>query len=295
MSKFEQRLRRFDGAVAVITGGASGLGRAMAENLARRGCEVILADRQHQLADEVACGIIASGGRAQAAELNVTDHQRFAEIIQTTKIRTGRLDYLFNNAGIAVGGEVSDITLEHWHSIINVNILGIANGVHAVYPLMQQQGYGHIINTASVAGLIPVPLLTAYAMTKHAVVGLSIALRTEGKPFGVQVSTLCPGLIRTPIISGGRYGEILTSTDVKNVAHVVEEYVRPYDVGLFADKAIRAVARNKAIIVVPSFWKLFWWPYRFSPTLALMISDFITAHARKELRKLAISENHSQV
>lgn len=294
MSETKQGLRSFDGAVAVITGGASGIGRALATSLARRGCDVVLADRQHELADEVARQIIADGGTAHAEELDVVSHQRFTEVIEAARTRTGRLDYLFNNAGIGVGGETSEMTLEHWHSIIDVNIRGVANGIHAAYPLMQNQGFGHIVNTASIAGLTPTPLLTAYTMTKHAVVGLSTSLRSEARAFGVRVSALCPGLIRTPIITGGKYGEFVSQTDSENIGTLLEKYIRPYDVDRFARKAIRAIARNQAIIVVPWIWRLSWWLYRCSPTLTLTLNNFTTAHARQAISTLPVSGSKPQ-
>ena len=286
MQKSAEGLRSFDGAVALITGGASGLGKALAFNLAKRGCEVVLADRQVDLANDVAAEITNQGGKAHVEELDVTDHERFAAVVQDTKSRTGRLDYLFNNAGIAVIGEAADMTIEQWHSIIDVNIRGVANGVHAVFPLMQEQGYGHIINTASMAGLAPTPMLTSYAMTKHSVVGLSTSLRVEGAASGVRVSALCPGLINTPIIKGGEYGSLLTKADKNSFSEKMQSGMKAHDVDQFAETTIRAVARNKPIIVVPFFWNIFWWGYRFSPRLSLMFMKFTTARMRRQLQEL---------
>ena len=104
----------------------------------------------------------------------------------------GRVDYLFNNAGVNLCAELRDTTLEDWDLLIDMNLRGVIHGVHAAYPIMREQGFGHIVNIASAAGLIPAAAEGAYAATKHAVVGLSSSLRIEAESFGVKVSVVCP-------------------------------------------------------------------------------------------------------
>jgi len=198
----DKKIRIFDGATAIVTGGASGIGRALAEELAKRGSEVVLADLQIELAEEVATEIHAAGGKAKAVKLNVTDFPAMEQLVQETVERTGRLDYIFNNAGIGIGGTVHHYGIEDWNYIIDVNFRGVINGVQAAYKIMMQQGFGHIINTASIAGIMPSPASVAYAATKHAVVGLSTSLRAEAAQLGIRVSVICPGVIRTPILEG---------------------------------------------------------------------------------------------
>ena len=206
----DRRLRTYQEAVAIITGGASGIGRALAEELSRRGAEVVLADRQIELAEEVAEGIREAGGMATAAEVDVTDFAAMQSLVQNTLATLGRLDYFFNNAGIGIGGEVRHYGIEDWHQILDVNLHGVVHGIQAAYPIMIQQGYGHIVNTASMAGLMPAPWSVSYAATKHAVVGLSTSLRIEAAALGVRISVLCPGVIDTPILqSAGKYGKML--------------------------------------------------------------------------------------
>ena len=118
----------------------------------------------------------------------------------------GALDVMFNNAGISIGGETEELTLDHWNSIIDVNIRGVVHGVHAAYPVMVRQGSGHIVNTASMGGLMAAGLLTSYVMTKHAVVGLSLALRSEAAAHGVGVTAVCPSAVDTPILDKGAVG-----------------------------------------------------------------------------------------
>jgi NAD(P)-dependent dehydrogenase (short-subunit alcohol dehydrogenase family) len=266
----DKTLRTYHQAAAVVTGAASGIGRALAEELAGRGSEVILADLQLEAAEEIASTIRTDGGKAQAFRLDVSDAAAVVSLLQDTAERTGRLDYLFNNAGIGIGGPIGLHTLEDWDRIIGVNLRGVIHGVHAAYPIMLKQGFGHIINTASMAGLMPSPGTVAYAATKNAVVGLSISLRAEVARAGIRVSVLCPGVVRTPMLEGGgKYGKVYPSAFAEQQRKMME-LLRPIPPNQFARKALDAIARNKVIVVVPSWFKLFWWTNRLSPALFML-------------------------
>jgi NAD(P)-dependent dehydrogenase (short-subunit alcohol dehydrogenase family) len=255
-------LRTYDGAVAIITGGASGIGRALAEALAERGATVVLADLQIELASEVAASLVAAGRKASAAEIDVTDFAAVDHLVRETAAAHGRLDYIFNNAGIGIGGEVRHYQIEDWTRVFDVNLHGVANGVQAAYPVMLKQGFGHIVNTASMAGLMPAPGTASYAAAKHAVVGLSTSLRIEAARFGVRISVICPGVIQTPILhGGGKFGKMLINIPRELEAQYWKA-LRPMPVDRFARKVLRAVAKNKPIIIVPARWKLVWWMNR---------------------------------
>jgi len=276
-------IRIFDGATAIVTGGASGIGRALAEELAKRGCEVVLADLQIELAEEVASKIHLSGGKAKAVKADVTDFPAMEHLIQETHKRTGRLDYIFNNAGIGIGGHVNQYSIEDWNQIIDVNLRGVINGIQAAYKMMIAQGFGHIINTASMAGLMPNPGNVNYATTKHAVVGLSKSLRVEAALMGVRVSVLCPGVIRTPILEkGGEYGKMLIEIPPEQLHRMWEKF-RPMSPNIFAKKVLNSVAKNKAIIIVPSWWKVFWWVDRLSPSLGMVLAQKSFQEMEKQL------------
>ena len=276
-------LRIFDGAVAIITGGASGIGRALSEALGRRGASVVLADRQAALTQEVAAGIRERGGQASAVELDVTDFTAVDQLVRATAQAQGRLDYMFNNAGIAIGGEVRVCHIEDWAAVLNVNLHGVVNGVQAAYPVMLSQGYGHIVNTASMAGLLPMPAAVSYATTKHAVVGLSKSLRVEAAPYGVRVSVLCPGFIRTPILYGGKYGKQLQPIPPEVQEKFIRQY-RPMDPAVFAEKVLDALARNKPLIIVPGWWRLLWWLSRLSPALEFSLAQRGYRSARRAMQ-----------
>jgi NAD(P)-dependent dehydrogenase (short-subunit alcohol dehydrogenase family) len=268
--------------VAIITGGASGIGRALGEELAHRGCEVVLADRQHALAQEVAKGIVDRGGRATAVELDVRSMPSFQAVADEVKGRAGRIDYLFNNAGIGVGGEMETYAPEDWDDVIDVNLRGVAYGIQAVYPTMRAQRSGHIINTASVAGLIPSPTEGSYTATKHAVVAMSRALRVEAEIHGVRVSVLCPGPIRTPILTGGVFGRINAEGLSKEAMLKMWENLRPIPPEELARQTLDAVARNEGIIVVPRWWKVFWYLDRLSTRLGERLSRAMLKRMRKD-------------
>ena len=266
-------IRIFDGATAIVTGGASGIGRALAEELAKRGCEVVLADLQIELAEKVASEIRASGGKAKAVKIDVTDFSAMEQLVQETFKRTGRLDYIFNNAGIVIGGYVNHYGIDDWNKIVDVNLLGVINGIQAAYKIMIAQGFGHIVNTASMAGLMSGPGNVAYTMTKHAVVGLSKSLRAEAAQMEVRVSVLCPGVVRTPILEGGgKYGKMLIDIPPEQIRRLLEK-LKPMSPNIFAKKVLNSVAKNKAIIIVPSWWTLFWWIDRLSPSLGIFLAQ----------------------
>jgi NAD(P)-dependent dehydrogenase (short-subunit alcohol dehydrogenase family) len=193
------------------------------------------------------------------------------------------LDYLFNNAGIVIGGGVNLYGIKDWNQVIDVNLRGVINGIQAAYKIMIAQGFGHIVNTASMAGLMHGPGNVAYTTTKHAVVGLSESLRIEAAEAGVRVSVICPGAVRTPILEGGgKFGKMLIDIPPEQVRRMWER-VRPMSPDIFAEKVLNSVAKNKAIIIVPSWWKLFWWINRLSPSLERFLALRRFQRIRKEL------------
>ena len=281
----DNKIRTFAGATAIVTGAATGIGRALAEELAKRGCEVVLADLQAALAKEVAAEIRTLGGKARAVRIDVTDFPAMKRLVKESVRRTGRLDYIFNNAGIAIGGGVHLYGIADWHKVIDVNIRGVINGVQAAYPVMLEQGFGHIVNTASMAGLMPGPGNTVYTMTKHGVVGLSLSLRGEAALMGVRVSVICPGVIQTPILEGGgRYGRMLIEIPPEEMRRLFER-LRPMPPHVFARKVLGAVAKNRAIIIYPRWWRVFWWINRLSPALGLSLAQ---RTFQRNLKKLGL-------
>lgn len=272
----------FKAKVAIVTGGASGIGRALCEELGQRGAEVIVTDINVAGARQVVSTIVTTGGRARAVYLDVSRAEDVQKLIDETASEHGRLDYMFNNAGIGIMGEMRDTSLEHWRRVIDVNLWGVIYGTTAAYSLMVRQGFGHIVNTASGAGLISVPTLASYTATKHAVVGLSTSLRPEAAGLGVRVSVVCPGVVQTGIFDAitllgvwredgpARMNAMLTRTPFKLMSATRA-----------ARAILRGVARNQAIIIFPFHARLLWWLYRLHPALLapgsrLMVKYFRT-------------------
>jgi len=254
------------GKIAFVTGGASGIGAALTAKLVDGGAEVWIADRQIGAAQELAQRLNSGGAKAHAIELDVRSYPSFERAVAEAVQQSGRIDYLFNNAGIAVGGEIDSYTLDDWNDVFDVNLHGVVHGIQAVYPIMIRQHSGHIVNTASMAGLVATPAQGSYTASKHAVVALSKVLRVEAERHGVQVSVFCPGAIRTPILAGGKYGRFNGISDEQLLKFW--EPFRPMAPEKFAERALRAVLRGDAIIVVPAWWKAFWYLERLSPALA---------------------------
>jgi NAD(P)-dependent dehydrogenase (short-subunit alcohol dehydrogenase family) len=261
----------FQGKVAVVTGAASGIGKALSGALARRGATVVLADIDEAgakaAADELAVG---PPGRASGVALDVTDADAVAALIERTAYDHGHLDLLFNNAGVGIVGEVRELSLAHWNRAIDVNLRGVVHGVVAAYPLMVRQGRGHIVNTASMAGLLPSPMLTPYGMTKHGVVGLSTSLRMEGAAHGVRVSVVCPGVIDTPLLDKGNPPDLPAVTTIPDARGLLTSTIgRAYPAAALAEDVLDGVARNRPIIVAPRHARVFWRLYRLSPRLVI--------------------------
>jgi NAD(P)-dependent dehydrogenase (short-subunit alcohol dehydrogenase family) len=251
----------FENAVAVVTGGASGIGRALAEELARRRAVVVIADIQHDAACQVAGAISDAGGRASAVYADVSRAEDVEGLVRDAVSRHSRIDLMFNNAGIGVNGGIHQLTLEHWRAAISTNLYGVVHGVAAAYPVMLRQRAGHIVNIASLAGLISAPGLAPYATTKGAVISLTRALRAEAAAYSVRASVVCPGFVDTAIFD--------SAIGVKvNKEELLQRLKLPLLPAHEAARAILAgVERNQAVIVFPASARVLWRLSRWAPRL----------------------------
>ena len=258
------------GSVAVVTGAAGGIGAALSRALARRGVTVVMTDIDAGRLAEAASGVPG----AEHERMDVRNAAEVRALIDDTHSRYGRLDYLFNNAGVGVGGEIRYLTADHWDRAIDVNIRGVLNGIAAAYPIMIRQGHGHIVNTASMAGLGPLPLVVPYATTKHAIVGLTRGLRMEAAPYGVRVSALCPTAVDTPMLDATNPADLPSlegawRPDLRRYFHRLVG--APYPPDRLAEDTLRAVQRNEGMIVVPFSGRLRWWGARSTPSIAEIV------------------------
>ncbi len=260
--------------VTVVTGAASGIGRALVEELCHRGAIVVASDCDVPELNEVVDALARTGSRVSALPLNVTDLQAFKAAIEEVLARYGRIDYLFNNAGVAVTGEAKDFSISDWKTVLDVNLMGVIHGVFAVYPVMVQQRFGHIVNVASVAGLVPIPCQISYVASKFGVVGLSYALRIEGADLGVKVTVVCPGKIETPLYQTSK----VIGFDRERLLSLVPKGITPKQC---ATIILSEVARNKSIVVVTGAAKLLGFVMRLHPDLALTLARGFTRRMRR--------------
>ncbi len=252
-------------AVCIVTGAGSGIGRALAKAMSKRGTRVIVTDIDFENAQFVAkeCGV-----NATPVQLDVRNADRVTEIVNEFFQKYGRLDFIFNNAGIGVAGETYEIPVALWDRIIDINLKGVLNGVLAAYPIMVKQGYGYIINTASLAGLGPAALMAPYSMTKHAVVGLSHSLRVEAAAYGVQVNVLCPSAIETPILDSMNPADLPSVPWTPDARRYLSNLAAPpYPVDKMAEDVMIAIEKNKATIVIPGRARMAWLIGRIFPGL----------------------------
>ena len=272
--------RYWEGKSAVVTGAASGIGLALAKALIARGVEVWVTDIDTAGIRKVAHAL---GSNAHPVMLDVRDAPAVREVIESAAKAFGRIDFLFNNAGILMAGEFHDFDTEHLDRIIDVNIRGVVNGIVAAYPLMIRQCGVHIVNTASLAGLAPSPLLSSYSMTKHAVVGLTTSLRFEAARYGVRVSAICPAAVDTPLLDAGTPPDMHEVLWRPNVRRYLERLAgSPCPVDKMVHAALRGVERNQALIFVPVRARLTALVYRIVPGLVHAIGRHVLAAEVKE-------------
>jgi NAD(P)-dependent dehydrogenase (short-subunit alcohol dehydrogenase family) len=194
------------GKVAVITGGASGIGKAVATRAAAEGMKLVLADIEEPVLEETARALSADGAEVLAVVTDVSDAGSVRELRDRSLQHCGAAHLIHNNAGVGVGGPIWEVTEQEWRWILGVNLWGVIHGINAFVPLLLEQGEGHVVNTASVAGLSSTPGLGPYTATKHAVVAVSESLFKDLRAAGatIGVSVLCPAFVQTGIARSDR-------------------------------------------------------------------------------------------
>lgn len=260
---------------AIVTGAGSGIGAALSRALTAAGAEVVCTD-----IDEAAAARTAEPLGARWRRLDVADAAAVADCVAEVVGRAGRIDLLFNNAGITWGGDTELLTLDQWNAIIDVNIRGVVHGVAAAYPVMVTQGHGHIVNTASMAGLAAAGQITSYVMSKHAIVGLSLALRSEAAGHGVGVLAICPTAVETPILDKGAIGGFV-GRDFYRMGRRRTKFASADDLAV---DTLRAIERNKALLVWPRQARMAWRLARYAPGLLQRMSIGFVAKQRAAQR-----------
>ena len=206
----------FEGKVCIVTGGASGIGYGLSEELLKRGAIVYVLDvREESVKD--AQERLKECKNARFATADVTIEEQVRTVIEDAAKENGHLDYLFNNAGIGATLPFEEVPLEFWKKVIDINLWGVIYGINAAFPIMNKQGFGHIVNTSSIAGILPTPYQTLYCTTKFGVLGLGVSLSYELEAKGIFVSTICPSNVATPI-----FGDYAPPKDAISVEEAVQ-------------------------------------------------------------------------
>ena len=270
-------MKQFKDKTAIVTGGAAGIGRGLCEELANAGALVVIADINAEKAEQTAGEIRKAGGRASGKQLDVTKAEEIQTLVQETAAEHGQIDYMINNAGVGLMGEVRDMPLEQYRRLVDVNLMGIFYGCRAAYEVMVQQGFGHIVNVGSITGLIPFPVQSVYSATKHAVQSFSLGLRAEAAALGIKVSVICPMNIKSDMVEGS-----MTVLGVEDKSWFSGLNVKWMDANEAARKMLKGVAKNKGVIIVPSKAGALWLVYRLFPGLL----DVIGKEGTKVFRKV---------
>lgn len=223
---------------AVITGAASGIGRASALAFARAGMHVVLADLNEDGLEQVAAEVRALGRKAFSVPTDVARESDVRRLFERSVSLAGKVQLVMNNAGIARFGPALALTDDDWKRVIDINMWGVIYGCRIFGPHLVEQGLGQIVNTASVCGLVGLPMAASYVTAKFAVVGLSEVLRYELAPSGVGVTVLCPGFIKTSIAS---------LEGAEEIARAVQKYGGDPD--KLAVKIVDGVRRNDAQVL----------------------------------------------
>jgi NAD(P)-dependent dehydrogenase (short-subunit alcohol dehydrogenase family) len=265
---------KMTGKLALVTGAGSGIGRATAAALAKRGARVVVVDVDAARVDEVKAELGDACALGRRVDVSKRDEMRaLADDVHRSQ---GPLDVLVNNAGVGHSGGVLDTKLEDWDWVIGVNLWGVIHGCHFFVPEMARRRRGHVVNVASMFGLLAPGEVAPYCTTKFAVVGLSESMRSELAAHGVGVTAVCPGMINTDILARGRF---------------TDERLRPNAVATFSKRGrspdqvaraiLRAIAHNVAVVPVGTEAWVGWIGKRISPELTARVGRRVERMTRR--------------
>jgi short-subunit dehydrogenase len=273
-------MRDLSGKRAVVTGAAAGIGRAISLELARVGCRLFLIDLNAESLGAVIDAVRATGADVGGRTCDLADPAQIVEVAAAAIGQWGGVDLLLNNAGIAYYGPTHEMRLDQWERLMAVNLLAPIRLIHALLPSLREQPQAHILNVASVTGLVPKRRIAAYQTSKYGLVGLSQSLRAEYSPYGVGVTALCCGFVRTDLLAtAAREGMKTVTREPAKWYTVSPEYV--------ARVAVRSIRRNRGVVVVPLIARVFWWMQRLSPAILDWHGHWVHRRARRKRKAKA--------
>jgi short-subunit dehydrogenase len=271
-------MREIRGKTALITGAASGIGRAIALRLAREGATLFLVDIDEARLQEVAAEARAVGTEVFARRCDVAQPREVSAAVAEIVSRSGGVDILVNNAGVTYYGRTERMAADHWDKLMRVNLLSHIQFTRELLPSLLARREAHVLNVCSVLGLIGMPKVTAYCTSKFAMVGFSESLRNELGRQGLGVTALCPGFVRTNLFTNA-------PLDANTEEHKLPPRLICTTPERVANAAIKAIYRNRRLVVMEPFARLMYLTKRFAPWL--MDSIFHLGRRKRVARKMA--------
>lgn len=256
-------MKSLQGKVVVVTGAASGIGRATARAFAREHAKLVLCDRDEAGLREVEGEVAPHVDHVELRRVDVASRDDMKAFADEVHARFAAVDVIVNNAGVGQSGGMLDTSLDDWDWVLRVNLWGVIHGCHFFVPKMVERGRGgHVVNVSSVFGFFAPPGSIGYCASKFGVFGLSESLRGELAPHRIGVSTICPGMINTNIVKNGRYSD--KSADKRDgVVRMFEQ--RGHSPDVVARAIVSAVKRNRAVVpAAPEAWGA-WYAKRLAP------------------------------
>lgn len=247
---------------AYVSGAASGIGRALCLELAKRGSRVLACDLRLAGAEETAHLVEKSGGRAIARRCDVGVLEQVMAAADLGERELGPIDFCANNAGIAVSGSIGDIPIETWRRTVDANLWGVIHGVHVFTPRFKKLGRGKFLNVSSIAAFMSTPETAPYNVTKAAVFGLSETMSAELGKWGIDTTVLCPSAVRTSI-----FEDLAKSALPRRLAEWQIEGGGPRSAEEIARRALKAVDRGQLYLLPQADARLFWLMKRMMPRL----------------------------
>jgi NADP-dependent 3-hydroxy acid dehydrogenase YdfG len=244
---------------AIITGAGTGLGLALTMSLLQKGARVMATDVDGAKLDKIRADLANDSNQLATEIVDVRNKNEFTRCVGQTLEKWGRLDILINNAGVCSAGEIIYLEDRHWTNIMETNLMGTINGCRAAVPVMREQGFGHIVNIASIAGLVPFPVTAPYNISKSGIVALSRTLRMEMAGSSINTTLVCPGQLNTSMFTA------LPTANIRREIIDENNPFKPVNIDLAANKILKAMRKKKFLLVFPFYARLLWWTYRLFP------------------------------